>query len=149
VSASSRRRPETSIAAPRSSCEVGSSAIRTGASWARPTAGIYGTGNVAFRWPAHSINLTAAEPEIEINGAASRAVFRFSGSGGTPYPNQRAALETLETAGLPTVSPDGRTLTYNLMRGRLTPDGEKVFAGFYPAPSDNEFGCISATFTLP
>jgi hypothetical protein len=112
-------------------------------------AGIYGTGNVAFRWVAHSINLTASEPELEINGSSSRAIFRFSGSGGTPYPNQRVALETMENSGRPTISPDGRTLTYNLMRGRLTPDGEKVFAGFYPGPTDNEFGCLSATFTLP
>jgi hypothetical protein len=120
-------------------------------SWYDPLtgeAGIYGTGNVAFRWAAHSINLTAAEPELEINGASSRAIFRFSGSGGTPYPNQRVALQTLETSGRPTVSPDGKTLTYSLMRGRLTTDGEKVFAGFYTAP-DNEFGCLSTTFTLP
>ncbi len=120
-------------------------------SWYDPLtgqAGIYGSGNVAFRYAAHAINLTAAEPELEVNGTSSRAIFRFSGSGGTPYPNQRVALETLETPG-PTISPDGKTLTYNLLRGRLTPDGEKVFAGFYPAPSDNEFGCLSATFTLP
>jgi hypothetical protein len=121
-------------------------------SWYDPLtgqAGIYGTGNVAFRYTAHAINLTAAEPELEINGTSSRAIFRFSGTGGTPYPNQRVALETIETSGRPTISPDGRTMTYNLMRGRLTPDGEKVFAGFYTAPSDNEFGCLSATFTLP
>jgi hypothetical protein len=56
-------------------------------SWYDPLsgeAGIYGTGNVAFRYTAHTINLTAAEPEIEINGPASRAIFRFAGSGGTP-----------------------------------------------------------------
>lgn len=121
-------------------------------SWYDPfsgEAGIYGGGSVAFRWAAHTINLTAAEPEIEINGAASRAIFRFAGAGGTPYPNQRVALETLETAGRPTVSNGGKTLTYDLMRGRLTSDGEKVFAGFYTAPDDNEFGCVSASFTLP
>jgi hypothetical protein len=121
-------------------------------SWYDPLtgqAGIYGTGNVAFRYTAHAINLTASEPELEINGASSRAIFRFSGSGGTPYPNQRVALETLETSGRPIVSPDGKTMTYNLMKGRLTPDGEKVFAGFYPGPTDNEFGCLSASFTLP
>jgi hypothetical protein len=121
-------------------------------SWYDPfsgTAGIYGSGNVAFRYTAHTINLTAAEPEIEINGSASRAIFRFNGSGGTPYPNQRVALETLETAGRPTVTNEGKTFTYNLMRGRLTENGEKVFAGFYTAPSDNEFGCVSASFTLP
>jgi hypothetical protein len=121
-------------------------------SWYDPIsgeAGIYGSGNVAFRYSAHAINLTASEPEVEINGASSRAIFRFSGSGGTPYPNQRVALETLDTSARPTVSPDGKALTYSLMRGRLTEDGEKVFAGFYTAPSDNEFGCLSATFTLP
>jgi Htaa len=121
-------------------------------SWYDPLsgeAGLYGTGNVAFRYTAHTINLTAAEPEIEIDGSASRAIFRFSGSGGTPYPNQRVALETLETAGRPTVTDEGKTLTYDLMRGELTESGEKVFAGFYPAPADNEFGCVSASFTLP
>jgi hypothetical protein len=121
-------------------------------SWYDPlsgVAGIYGGGNVAFRYTAHAINLAAAEPEIEINGSASRAIFRFNGSGGTPYPNQRVALESLETAGRPTVSGGGKTLTYNLMRGRLTENGEKVFAGFYTAPSDNEFGCVSASFNIP
>jgi hypothetical protein len=121
-------------------------------SWYDPfsgTAGIYGSGSVGFRYTAHTINLTAAEPEIEINGAASRAIFRFSGSGGTLYPNQRVALESLETSGRPTVSGGGKTLTYNLMRGKLTANGEKVFAGFYTAPSDNEFGCVSASFNIP
>jgi hypothetical protein len=121
-------------------------------SWYDPfsgTAGIYGSGNVGFRYTAHTINLTAAEPEIEINGSASRAIFRFAGSGGTPYPNQRVAVETLDTAGRPSVSGGGKTLTYNLMRGRLTENGEKVFAGFYTAPGDNEFGCVSASFTIP
>jgi hypothetical protein len=121
-------------------------------SWYDPlsgTAGIYGTGSVSFRYTAHTINLTAAEPEIEINGSASRAIFRFAGTGGTPYPNQRVVLESLDTAGRPAVSNGGKTLTYSLMRGRLTENGEKVFAGFYPAPSDNEFGCVSASFNIP
>lgn len=121
-------------------------------SWYDPfsgTAGIYGSGSVGFRYTAHTINLTAAEPEIEINGAGSRAIFRFNGSGGTPYPNQRVALESLDTSGRPTVSGGGKTLTYSLMRGKLTENGEKVFAGFYTAPGDNEFGCVSASFNIP
>lgn len=121
-------------------------------SWYDPfsgTAGIYGSGSVGFRYTAHTINLTAAEPEIEINGAASRAIFRFNGSGGTPYPDQRVVLESLDSSGRPTVSGGGKTLTYNLMRGKLTANGEKVFAGFYTAPSDNEFGCVSASFNIP
>jgi hypothetical protein len=121
-------------------------------SWYDPLsgeAGIYGSGSVAFRYTAHTINLTAAQPEIEIAGAASRAIFRFAGSGGTPYPSQRVALETLDPTGRPTVTNGGKTLTYDLMRGTLTADGENVFAGFYTAPGDAEFGCASVSFTLP
>ncbi len=121
-----------------------------GESWYDPpsgTADVSGVGSVSFRYRAHTINLTGAEPEIQLDGAASQAIFRFSGTEGTPYPNQRVALLSLNTVGRPTVS--GSTYTYSMMRGRLTADGEKVFAGFYTAPSDNEFGCVSVGFTVP
>jgi hypothetical protein len=78
---------------------------------------------------APSINLTGSEPKLQINGAASQAVFR----GG---PTQ-------------TTSEGKTTYSYDLIRGLLTADGEKVFAGFYPAPNNNGFGCVSASFTLP
>jgi hypothetical protein len=119
-------------------------------SWFDPASGlgaINGGGSVLFRYKAHTIDLVGAEPEIQLNGARSLAIFRFSGSEGTPYPDQRVALESL-AIGTPTVTNEGRTYTYSLMRGTLTPDGEKVFAGFYPAPN-NGFGCLSASFTLP
>lgn len=122
------------------------------ASWYDPLsgyAGIYGQGSYTFRWAAHGIDLTASDPEIEIAGAASRAIFRFNGSGGTPYPNQRAALVSLDTAGRPTVSNGGKTFTYGLMRGTLTADGVNVFAGFYTPPDNDEFGCVSVEFTTP
>jgi len=121
-------------------------------SWYDPlsgSAGIYGQGSVAFKWASHTIDLTASDPEIEIAGAASRAIFRFSGSGGTPYPNQRASLLSLDTAGRPTVSNGGKTFTYSLMRGTLTADGVNVFAGFYTPPDNDEFGCVSVEFTTP
>lgn len=35
------------------------------------------------------------------------------------------------------------------MRGALTDDGEKVFAGFYTAPGNNGFGCVSTSFRTP
>ncbi|MGV1048740.1 MAG: HtaA domain-containing protein [Solirubrobacterales bacterium] len=111
------------------------------------TAGIYGQGSVRFRWKAHAIDLTASDPEIEINGAASRAIFRFSGSEGTPYPSQRADLLSLDLGGRPVVS--GKTYTYDLMRGTLTANGVNVFAGFYPPPDNDEFGCVSVQFTTP
>lgn len=120
-----------------------------GESWFDPpsgTADVTGVGSVSFRYRAHTIDLTGSEPEIQIAGSASQAIFRFSGSEGTYYPNQRVALLSLNSAGQPTVS--GSTYTYTMMRGRLTPDGEKVFAGFYAAPADNEFGCVSVQFTV-
>lgn len=122
------------------------------ASWYDPvsgSAGIYGQGSVGFRWAAHTIDLTASDPEIEIAGAASRAIFRFSGTGGTPYPNQRASLVSLDAAGRPAVSNGGKTFTYSLMRGTLTADGVNVFAGFYTPPDNDEFGCVSVEFTTP
>jgi len=122
------------------------------ASWYDPasgTAAIYGQGSVSFRWAGHGIDLTASDPEIEINGAASRAIFRFSGSGGTAYPNQRAVLTSLDLRGRPVASNGGRTLTYDLMRGVLTADGVNVFAGFYTPPDNDEFGCVSVSFTTP
>jgi|GEM_PF-1673341 len=122
------------------------------ASWRDPVsgaAGIYGQGSVSFRWAAHSIDLTAADPEIEINGASSRAIFRFGGSGGTAYPDQRAALVSLDLSGKPTVTNGGKTFTYDLMRGTLTPDGVNVFAGFYTPPDNDEFGCVTVEFTVP
>lgn len=119
-------------------------------SWFDPasgTAAVNGTGTVSFRYRAHAIELTGSEPEIQINGASSQAVFRFSGGEGTPYPNQRVSLLSLDVAGRPVQ--EGNTYTYDLMRGTLTPDGEKVFAGFYTAPGNNGFGCVSASFTVP
>lgn len=113
------------------------------------TAGIYGAGAVAFRWQGHGIDLTAADPEVEINGAASRAIFRFNGSGSTPFPNQRAALVSLDLSGKPTITNGGKTFTYDLVRGTLTPDGVNVFAGFYTPPDNDEFGCVSVSFTTP
>lgn len=122
------------------------------ASWYDPasgTAGIYGQGAVSFRWKAHTIDLTASEPEIEINGADSRAIFRFSGSEGTPFPDQRADLVSLDLSGQPTVSGGGKTFSYDLVRGTLTENGVNVFAGFYTPPSNDEFGCVSVSFTTP
>jgi len=119
-------------------------------SWYDPvsgSAGLYGQGDVHFRYSSRGIDLTASDPEIEINGNASRAIFRFNGTKNTPIANRRAALVSLDLSGQPAISNGGKTFTYALMRGALTDDGVSVFAGFYQ-PQTN-FGCVSVAFTTP
>lgn len=106
-------------------------------------AGLYFQGAVAFRWKDHGIDLTASDPEVELSGD-SRAIFRFNGSGGTAYPNQRAELVKLAATPQPGVS---GPLSYDLAKGTLTTDGASVFAGFYPVGGG--FGCVSVSFTAP
>jgi hypothetical protein len=112
------------------------------------TAAIYGQGNVRFGWASHTIDLTASDPEIELNPTSPRTIFRFNGGAGTAYPNKRAVLTNLDLADQPTVSPDGKTRTYTAVRGRLSEDGQAVFADFYPPPND-EFGCVTVSFSTP
>lgn len=112
------------------------------------TAAIQGGGSVSFKWASHGIDLTASNPEVELDPTSPRVTFRFSGSGGTAYPNQRAALTQLDLTGQPAISNAGRTRTYGAVRGRLTEDGQAVFAGFYPPPDDG-FGCVTVAFTTP
>jgi hypothetical protein len=114
--------------------------------WYDPPTGaaaVYGRGSVRFSWQSHGIDLVASDPEIELVPGNARAIFRFSGSGGTAYPNQRAVLTELDLAGQPLVS--GNTRTYTAVRGRLSEDGQAVFAGFYPPPDDG-FGCVTVSF---
>jgi hypothetical protein len=115
--------------------------------WYDPVTGdaaLYGQGKVRFRWVDHTIDMVAADPEIEIDGADSRAIFRFSGSDGTAFDDQRAELLDLGAAGALTDA-GGGSFTYTDRRGLLTADGESVFAGFYP--EGDGFGCVSASFT--
>ncbi len=117
--------------------------------WYDPATGaaaLYGQGSVRFVWASHQIDLAAADPEIEIDGAASRAIFAFTGKGGTAFSDERSDLVALDVAGRPTTS--GTTRTYTAMRGRLTANGQSAFAGFYPPPGDG-FGCLSISFTTP
>lgn len=115
-------------------------------SWYDPvsgTAALYGQGDVRFRWAEHGIDLTVSDPEIEINGSLSRSIFRFSGSDDTSYEGQRAVLTTSSMAGQPT-SAGGGAFSYQRMRGRLTKDGEAVFAGYYTEGAG--WGCVTASF---
>jgi hypothetical protein len=109
------------------------------------TAALYYRGGIRFSYPAHGIDVTARSPEIEIDGAASRAIFNLRGAGETPYAEQRAALLGLAPS-VPTEGPPGSFGFSGPIKGTLSADGQNVFAGFYPPPNDG-FGCFSVAFT--
>ena len=104
------------------------------------TAAVYYTGRVNFRFPSHGIDMQADDPEIELNGSDSRAIFRMDG--------KREVLIKLhpDKAASVTTSPDGKTVTYDKIPGTVPEgSGESVFAGFY-LPGD-EFGWVSVRFS--
>lgn len=110
------------------------------------TAAIYFNGGVGFRYPAHGINFSSANPEIEINGPASRAIFTFNGTEGTKYDNQRGVLVDLKPN--PIQTPPGGTITYTDIPATVPADaGASVFAGFYGA--NEPFGSLTVSFTTP
>jgi Htaa len=110
------------------------------------TAALYYSGGIRFTYPSRGIDLATRNPEIEINGDDSRAIFRLRGAGETPYPDRRAPLLDLATAGPPSEGPPSSFGFPGPLRGALTADGQNVFAGFYPPPNDG-FGCVSVSFT--
>jgi hypothetical protein len=110
------------------------------------TAAIYLQGGVGFRWSDHGINFSSSKPEIEINGAASRAIFTFNGTESTKYDNQRGVLVDLHPN--PIQTPPGGTVTYTDIPATIPSDtGASVFAGFYAA--DTPFGTMTLSFTTP
>ncbi len=120
--------------------------------WYDPPTGvtaIYGSGGVHFSFPGHGIDLSTRNPEIELNGAASRAIFRLRGSGATAYPDARAVMLDLNRNAAPVEGPPGTFAYAAPIRGSLTPDGLSVFGGFYQPPNNHGFGCFAVSFTVP
>ena len=109
------------------------------------TTALYYGGAVRFAYPDRGIDLTARNPEIEINGASSRAIFRLEGAGSTTYPDKRAAIMNLAVTKPPVESPPGAFAFAEALKATLTADGETVFGGFY-TPPNNGFGCFSVSF---
>jgi len=110
-------------------------------------AGVYFGGGVRFRYTAHGIDLDAKEPEIELTGASSRAIFRLDGRGDTNPGNKRAVMVDLGVAAAPPVQGPG-SVSYERIPATIPVGGsQSVFADFY-APGDT-FGCISVSFTYP
>jgi hypothetical protein len=110
------------------------------------TAAIYFLGGVGFSYTAHGINFSSANPEIEINGGASRAIFTFNGSQSTVYDNQRGVLVDLHPN--PIQTPASGTVDYVDIPATVPADaGASVFAGFYGA--NEPFGTMTVSFTTP
>lgn len=109
------------------------------------TTALYYGGAVRFAYPSRGIDLTARNPEIEINGASSRAIFRLKGTVSTTYPDKRAAIMSLAVPAPPVESPPGAFTFAEALKATLTADGETVFGGFY-TPPNNGFGCFSVSF---
>ncbi|MEX0973701.1 MAG: HtaA domain-containing protein [Solirubrobacterales bacterium] len=100
-------------------------------------------GAVRFLYSAHEIDLSTANPEIEIAGGDSRAIFAIAESGGAA---ERQVLVNLDLSRAAKIEAGGDTYTYERVPGAI-PAGTagSVFAGFY-APG-TEFGCFTVTYT--
>lgn len=110
-------------------------------------AALHYEGRVRFRYSAHGIEFSSADPEVELAGPDSRAIFRFEGSDSTPYESRRAVLVDLEPVA-PQVSADGRSRAHLDMPGTIPEGtGESIFGGFYQ-PGD-PFGSIGVSLTIP
>ncbi len=115
---------------------------------ASDSAATYFRGKVAFRFTAHTIDMSAAEPEIELNGSRSRVIFRMDGKQGTALGGTRGVLVDLDLtkAAAKTVSPDGKTHSYERIPATIPANaGSSVFAGFY-GPGE-AFGSVTLSFT--
>lgn len=105
------------------------------------------TGGVRFHYSAHGIDLRTRTPEIELNGARSRALFRTRNGTEAERRGELVDLSAV-TSVAPATSNGGKTVTYTLVPGKV-PQGAAgtVFAGFYQ-PGE-PFGCITFSFTRP
>lgn len=100
-------------------------------------------GAVRFLYSAHEIDLTTADPEIEIDGTASRAIFSISDGSG---PAERQVLVNLDLSRAGRISAAGTSYAYEQVPGAI-PAGtaSSTFAGFYAPGTD--FGCFTLSFT--
>lgn len=107
-------------------------------------AGLRFTGGVGFSWSDHGIDFSTANPEIEIDGGNSRAIFRVNGGGVTAHPNQRQALIDL-TWPVADTDPSQHGYKFTIPATIPTAVGSSVFAGFYSA--GDPFGSVTVSFT--
>lgn len=99
-------------------------------------------GALGFRYSAHGIDLSTAEPELELRGGASRAIFAVSENGGAP---SRQVLVNLDLGRAAAIRAEGNSFTYERVPGAIpTGTANGTFAGFYAPGTD--FGCFTVSF---
>lgn len=107
------------------------------------TAALYFSGALRFQYSGHGIDLTTSDPEIEIAGGGSRAIFAIAEDGGAPA---RQVLVNLDLGRAAAIRAAGGTYTYERVPGAIPPGtASSTFAGFY-APG-TEFGCFTVSFS--
>ena len=115
--------------------------------WCDPATGaarVAFTGTVAFRYSAHGIDLVVNDPEVELDGPASRVIFRMTGSGDTAGANKRAVVETLDVSRA-AVTGGGNAFAYDRIPGAIPPGAaNSLFAGYY-LPGE-PFGSVSISY---
>ncbi|HVU92020.1 MAG TPA: HtaA domain-containing protein [Jatrophihabitans sp.] len=120
--------------------------LKTG--WYDPTSGrawLSFAGTVTFTYTAHGIDLDANDPEIEINGSRSRAIFRFTGRRDTDPGNRRGVMEALDLSKAQ-ITASGATRSWANIPGTIPQEAVgSIFAGFYLA--GDPFGQVSVSLT--
>jgi hypothetical protein len=115
-------------------------------SWFDPAGGsadLLGQGTVRFLYRGHGIDIAVKDPEIELNGRASRAIFAFSGGDCTQIAPVRGVMLNL-APGSPTVN--GAARDYGTIPATITDAGATLFSGFY-LPGD-PWGSLAVAFAV-
>jgi len=101
------------------------------------------SGGLRFLYSGHGIDLLTTSPEIEFNGAASRAIFAVSEDGDAAA---RQVLVNLDLSRAGSISHSGSSYVYDRVPGAV-PAGTaaSTFAGFYAPGTD--FGCFTVSFS--
>jgi Htaa len=108
------------------------------------TAGLLTQGTVRFTYSDHGIDLRFKDPEIEINGSRSRAIFTVVGEDCTAITSVRGVLLDLSPG-----APGGTAPTYDYgqIPGTLTDGGSQMLGDYY-VPG-RLWGSFGVSFTSP
>lgn len=112
--------------------------LNPAASWYDTTTNqgvLHYTGQVRFKWASHMIDIAMKDPEVQLDGARGRVVFRFAGTECTNYGDKRVEFTTFTTGAL-----SGASLPQTLTEG-----GNTAFGGMYSPGSD--WGTIDLSVT--